>query len=85
MALEESENKFYSIGFADAQNSCEPVMLQTQRYGIKERWLAAVAALGVLVESPFINPEQIPYLEPPLVQNPADADDEDTQSIRELV
>lgn len=43
MALEESENKFYSIGFADAQNSCEPVMLQTQRYGIKERWLAAVA------------------------------------------
>lgn len=32
MTLEESENKFYDMGFANAENSCEPIMLQTQRY-----------------------------------------------------
>ena len=86
VTLEEGENKFYNMGFTDAENSVEPVMFQSRRYGFNEGWEVAVLALRVPEDSPFINPDQIPYPEPPpLVQNPIDADEENTPSMRELV
>ena len=87
VAMEESENKFYDLGFADAENSSDPIMFQSQRYGFGEGWMAAVTALSVLEESPFRNPEQIPYLEPlpPPIQNLACPEEEDSQSMRALV
>nr|POE86819.1 hypothetical protein CFP56_45550 [Quercus suber] len=49
--------------------------------------MATVNALGISKESPFRIPEQIPYPEPPppLVQSPACAEEEESQSIRALV
>lgn len=84
--LEERENKFYNMGFTNAVNSTEPVMFQSRRYAFSEGWMAVELAMGVLKDSPFRNPDQIPYPEPPpLVQKPIDADEKDTPSMRELV
>lgn len=49
--------------------------------------MAVVLAMGVPEDSPFRNPDQIPYLKPPPpIQNHTDAEkEEDTPSIRELV
>ena len=49
--------------------------------------MATVTALNVLEESPFRNPEQIPYPEPlsPPIQNLACHEEEDSQSMRALV
>jgi len=33
VALEESKNKFYNMGFTDTENSTEPVMFQSWQYG----------------------------------------------------
>lgn len=86
IAPEQSKDKFYNMGFADVENSCEPIMFQTRRYGFEEGLLVAMAVLSVPEESPFRNPDQIPYPKPPpLVQNPAGANDEDTHSMRELM
>lgn len=85
-ALEESENKWYNMGFADAKNSAKLVMFQSRKYRFEEGWMAAVLAMGVPKDSPFRDANQIPYPEPPLpAQNPTNADEEDTQSMRELV
>lgn len=72
VALEESENKFYDLGFADAENSSKPIMFKLWRYGFNKGWMVAVNALGIPKDSPFRDPEQIPYLEPLLlpVQDP---------------
>lgn len=87
VALEERENKYYNMGFNNAENSTEPVMFENRKYGFSEKWMAAVAAMGLPKASSFRNPDQIPYLEPPspTTQNPTEAKDEDTPSIRELV
>lgn len=53
VALEESEDKFYDMGFADAESWSEPVMFQSWRYGFGEGWMATVNALGIPEESPF--------------------------------
>ena len=86
-ALETYENKWYNEGFADAENSVEPIIHQArfQRFG--EGWLAALQAMGVPKYSPLRNLEQISYpAPPPPVQSQADAaDEEDTPNIRELV
>ena len=44
-------------------------------------------AMGVPKDSPLRNPNQIPYPKPPppTTQNPTEAEDEDTPSMRELV
>lgn len=49
--------------------------------------MEVVFALSVLEESPFRNPDQIPYLEPPpsSIHNLTRAEEEDTQSMRALV
>ena len=71
-ALKESENKYYNMGFNDAENSVNPVMFKNQKYGFSKGWLAAMMAMGVPEDSPLRNPGQIPYPEPPppTIQNP---------------
>ncbi|XP_065628883.1 uncharacterized protein LOC136067250 [Quercus suber] len=86
-ALEQSENKWYHEGFADAENSAEPVINEARRLGFEEGWLAALQALGVPEDSPLRNPGRIPFPVPP--QEPTTAagraDEEETTSLRELV
>jgi len=86
-ALEACENKWYNEGFADAENSVEPVIREAHKLGFEEGWLAALQAMRVPKDSPLKNPIQIPFLDPsPVVQNLLDAvDEEDTPSMRELV
>nr|POE97561.1 hypothetical protein CFP56_17080 [Quercus suber] len=75
------------MGFNDVENSVEPIMFQNRNYRFDEGWMAAVTAIGLPEVSPFRNPDQIPYLEPPPppTRNPTEAEDEDTSSMRKLV
>ena len=86
-ALEACEDKWYNEGFADAENSVEPVVRQAQKLGFEEGWLAAMQAMGVLEDSPLRNPNQIPFPDlPTAMQNtPGVIDEEKTTSMRELV
>lgn len=85
-ALEVREDKWYNAGFVDAKNSAKLVMFQSRRYGFGEGWMAAMLVVGVPEDSLFRNPDQISYLEPPPpIQNPTDAEEEDTPSMKELV
>ena len=87
-AVAESEDKFYDMGFANVKNSNEPIMLESRRYRFEEGWTAAVNALGLPKDSPFKDPKQIPYPEPPpppLVQDLAQNEKEDSLSMSELV
>lgn len=52
VSMEESENKFYNMGFADAENSSESIMFQSRGYGFGEGWMAIMSALSVPKESP---------------------------------
>lgn len=67
---EESKDKFYNIGFTDAENSKEPIMVEAWRYRFGEGWAAVVNALGLPKDSAFKNLEQIPYPEE-LIHPPA--------------
>ena len=83
--VEVSEDKWYNTGFTDAENLAKPVMFQSQQYGFGKGWMAALLAVGVLEDSSFKNLDQIPYLEPsPPVHNTNNAEDEVTESMREL-
>ena len=86
-ALEACENKWYNEGFADVENSVEPVVCEARKFGFEEGWLAALQAMGALEDSPLRNPTQIPFPNPsPAVQNLTDAvDEEETPSMRELM
>ena len=86
-ALDAFEEKGYNLGFADAENSVEPVVHEARTHGFNEGWLAALQAMGVMEDYPIKNPEQIPYPAPvPPVQSLANpADEEETLSMRELV
>ena len=86
-ALEACENKWYNEGFADAENSTEPVINEARKLAFEEGWLAALQALGVPKDSPLRNPNQIPFPSPSTsAHNPLDAiDKEETTSMRELV
>ena len=59
--LDASEEKGYNEGFADAENSVEPIVLQAWHHGFGEGWLATLQTMGVAEDSPLRNPEQIPY------------------------
>lgn len=61
-AVAESEDKFYNMGFADAENSSDPIMLESRLYGFGEGWMAAMNALGLPEDSSFKDPDKIPYL-----------------------
>ena len=41
------------MGFADVENSNEPIMLDSLHYGFGEGLMAAVNTLGLLEDSPF--------------------------------
>ena len=85
--LKAYENKWYNEGFADAENSVEPVILEAKKLGFEEGWLAALQALGVLEDSPLRNSGQIPFSSTTqAVQNPPRrTDEEETTSMRELL
>lgn len=76
------------MGFADAENSSEPIMLEPWRYRFREGWMVTVNALGLPEDSTFKDPDQIPYpepLQPSSVQDPTQNEEEDSLSMRELV
>ena len=87
VALEACVTKWYDEGFADAENSIEPIVHQARSHGFEEGWLVALQAMGVPDDSPLRNPKQISYsAPPPPVQSQANAaDEEDTPSMREPV
>ena len=51
-ALEAYEEKWYNEGFAEAENSTEPVVNQAQRLGFEAGWFVALQILGVPEDSP---------------------------------
>ena len=86
-ALEACEEKWYNEGFADAENSAEPVVNQARRLGFEAGWFVALQVLGVPEDSPLRDPSQIPFpssvtaVQDPLVL----VEEEETTSMRELV
>ncbi|XP_050266570.1 uncharacterized protein LOC126710237 [Quercus robur] len=85
--LSAAEQKWYDVGFADAENSAEPVVARARNMGFEAGWFAALQAMGVPEDSQLRDPGQIPFPNPvPAVQNaPAAIDEEETASMRELV
>lgn len=85
--LEVAEERGYNQGFADAENSVEPIVHQAPTHGFGEGWLVALQAIGVAEDSPLRNLKQIPYpaLVPPVQSQVNAANKEDTLSMRELV
>ena len=86
-ALEACENKWYDEGFADAEKGVELVVMQARQLSFQEGWMAALHALGVPEDSPLRDPSRIPFPDSSSVaQNPTGpTDEEDTDSLRELV
>lgn len=76
------------MGFVDIENSNEPIMLDSLRYGFGEGLMAAVNALGLSEDSPFKDPDQIPlpkHLHPPLEHTSTLNEKEDSLSKRKMV
>ena len=63
-ALEACEDEWYNEGFADAENSMEPIVNDARSLGFKDGWLATLQALGVAEDSPHKDPGQIPFPSP---------------------
>ena len=86
-ALEGYESKWYNDGFVDAENSMEPVINEARKLVFKERWFAALQAVGVPKDSPLKDPNHILFPNLPIfVQKaPVVADEEETSSLWELV
>ena len=87
VALEGCESKWYDEGFADAENSVEPIINEARKLAFKEGWLVPLQAVRVLEDSPLRDPNQIPLLSLPTSaqKTPVVADEEETTSLRELV
>ena len=58
-ALEGCESKWYNEGFADAENSVEPIINEARKLAFKEGWFAALQAVGVPKDSPLKDSNQI--------------------------
>ena len=86
-ALAAAEQKWYNEGFADAENSAEPVVSRARHLGFEAGWFAALQAMGAPEDSHLRDPGQIPFPSPvPAVQEaPTAIDEEETASMRELV
>ena len=86
-ALAAVEQKWYNEGFADAENSAEPVVARARNLGFEAGWFAALKAVGTPEDSHLRDPGQIPFPSPvPTVQETLAAiDEEETASMRELV
>ena len=87
VALEACEEKWYNEGFANVENSVEPVVTQAHKIGFEAGWFAALQVLEVPKDSPLRDPGQIPFLSTvATVQSPlAPIEEEETMSMRELV
>ena len=85
--LKACEEKWYDKGFADAENSVEPVVNQRRKIGFETRWFAALQVLGVPEDFPLRDPGQIPFPSTTTaVRNPpAPIKQKETVSMRELV
>ena len=86
-ALEGCESKWYNDGFANAENSMEPVISEARKLAFKEGWFAALQAVGVPEDSPLKDPNHIPFPSLPIFAQkaPIVADEEETSSLWELV
>ena len=82
-ALEACKEKWYNKGFADIENSTEPIW----RLGFEAGWFVALQILGVLADSPLRYPDQIPFpsLDATVQDPPVPIEEEETASMRELV
>ena len=85
--LEAYKNKWCNEGFANANNSVEPVVHQAQMLGFEEGWLVALQAIGVPEDSPLRNPNQIPFLNLSTTKQNCLGEivEEETTSMKELV
>ena len=85
--MEACEEKWYNEGFADAENSAEPVVNQARRLGFETGWFTALQVLGVPKDSPLRDPSQIPFPSSvTVVQDPSvPIEEEETATMRELV
>ena len=85
--LAAAEQKWYDVGFADAENSAEPVVARARHMGFEAGWFVAFQSMGVPEDSPLRDLGQIPCPNHvPAVQDaPAAFDEEETASMRELV
>lgn len=59
VALEACEEKWYNVGFTEAENSVEPIVNQARHHGFGKGWLESLQAMRVVKVSPLRNPEQI--------------------------
>ena len=86
-ALGACEEKWYNEGFADAENSIEPVVTQARKIGFEVGWFAALKALKVPEDSPLRDPSQIPFpsTTAAIQDPPVPIEEEDTSSMKELV
>lgn len=86
------EQVYYNMGFKDAENQTNTVVLQVRRFEFAEGWMAAVNAIGCPDPFTFRDPYQIPLLDDLFVkvwtqEQPQDGSDEegkDNPSIAEL-
>ena len=62
--LAAAEQKWYDVGFADAENSAEPVVARARNMGFEAGWFAALQAMGVPEDSHLRDPGQIPFPSP---------------------
>ena len=85
--LKGCESKWYNEGFADAENSVEPVISKARKLAFKEGWFAALQVVGVPEDSPLKDPDHIPFPSLPITsqKTPVVVDEEDMTSLRELV
>ena len=58
-ALKGCESKWYDKGFANVENSMEPVINEARKLAFKEGRLVALQAVGVPKDSPLKDPNQI--------------------------
>ena len=58
-AFKGCESKWYDKGFANVENSVEPIINEARKLAFKEGRLAALQAVGVPKYSPLKDPNQI--------------------------
>ena len=82
-----AEQKWYDLGFADAENSEEPVVARARNMGFEAGWFVALQAMGVPEDSHLRDPGQIPFPSPaPAAQDaPVAIDEKEMAGMRELV
>lgn len=78
-----SKQVSYNMGFKDAKNSVCAVIIQAQRFGFSEGWMAAVNAIGLPESSTFRDTNQIPLPSDPPVDEPTQEQPQDDRDEEE--